>query len=441
MRLSRLRGLLLASAILYQFALQWAYIQEISPRWAYAGFTYDQPPAGLWLLATAMAVLPALWMPLGLSRPSALLYLYLYLAAYAPAPFLLVARSTSDGAPFHYLPFLVALLLCFALLAGVYRLPLLRVSRPDLPRPLFWVGIVVFVIVGNVVIFLTFAGSLRIVGSGDVLSQRLGARETFSENALAGYLFTLLAYAINPMIIAIGLWQRRWWLIATGGAGQLFLFSVNAARGLIAAMALTLVVYFALQVAQRSATLVIVGALSTCIVVCVVGANLSSGSIRQEFDWAVYRTLMIPASTVADYYDYFNSNPRTDFAHVRGLGMLADDPYDGKPIGIVVGTSRGSPDHNENGNLWADGYAAAGFAGMLIVTFLASLVLFVLDSVASGVPTTVAALALVPHAANLADIPLFTVFLGSGLGLTIVLMYLLPFRRGRVGGPVGVRAV
>jgi hypothetical protein len=116
--------------MLYVVLMECAYVTGIVPLWSYLGFLYAAPPMWLWTAATAAAMIPALWMPVRLSRPSQWLYLYIYLAVFVPACFVPVFRGTSLGQPNSGMAqFVAVLLVCMAVLGLPNILPLLKIPR------------------------------------------------------------------------------------------------------------------------------------------------------------------------------------------------------------------------------------------------------------------------------------------------------------------------
>jgi len=65
--------------------LRWAYINWLSLVFGYYGFTYAVPPDRYLALAFVCSVLPSLWMPMEVTRPSQLGYWVLYLTVFIPS--------------------------------------------------------------------------------------------------------------------------------------------------------------------------------------------------------------------------------------------------------------------------------------------------------------------------------------------------------------------
>jgi hypothetical protein len=63
---------------------------------------------------------------------------------------------------------------------------------------------------------------------------------------------------------------------------------------------------------------------------------------------------------------------------------------------------------------------------MLIVTVVTAIVFYAMDTAAKGVDVRLTTSAIALHGMNLADVSIFTAFLGHGLAASILLVYLFP---------------
>jgi hypothetical protein len=86
-----------------------------------------------------------------------------------------------------------------------------------------------------------------------------------------------------------------------------------------------------------------------------------------------------------------------------------------------------SASNDANANIWADAYANFGYAGILCFTLLLAILLWLYDSMAaSSRDVQVAALAIGLPAFALANGGLLTSLLTNGVGLAMLLIYLMP---------------
>ena len=79
-----------------------------------------------------------------------------------------------------------------------------------------------------------------------------------------------------------------------------------------------------------------------------------------------------------------------------------------------------------NANLWADAYANFGYVGIFLFSVLLAIVLWLYDSLASRCDRRLAALAIGLPAFALANTGLLTALLTNGIGLAMLLVYLMP---------------
>src|ERR1039458_8906840 len=415
----------IAASAAYIAVLNWSYIAVISPIWSYTGLTYSPPAVFEWLLFSAIALAPALWIPIHLTRPSQWIYLYLYIAVHVPCCIVPLLRSGSSmglGGPLG--PLVWSLLGCMAALGLVYRIPL-RAIRPIPVSPTtFWIGMILFLLGSNALLFANYRNILNFVPSLDVRAQRMAGREVLGAMRvplLSGYSMTLCAYSINPFLMAYGILTRKRWLVVIAITGQCFLYSCAANRAILAIIPLVFLLYYGTRYRRSFGTacmlIITTGTLAGTIV------SLKRGTVAIEVTGVLLRTLIAPAHATHMYYDYFLVQPQTNFSHISGLGWLARNPYPDTSLGMVIGAATGHPENNANANLWADGFASAGFFGMAVVTLLAGAAFYAFDAACCGVDLRLALLASCAHGLNLADLPIFTLVLSWGMLFSALLLY------------------
>jgi hypothetical protein len=144
------------------------------------------------------------------------------------------------------------------------------------------------------------------------------------------------------------------------------------------------------------------------------------------------RIFGIPQLSIAQYYDFFASNPLTYGSHIKGVDLLVAYPYStdvpftvgeffyGRPIGANVG-------------MWAqDGIASFGILGVILVSVVAATVFWLLDSVSVGLDARMVIVSLGVIATSLTNVSLFTTLLSGGLLLAIFSLWLMPRERDTV---------
>ena len=125
-----------------------------------------------------------------------------------------------------------------------------------------------------------------------------------------------------------------------------------------------------------------------------------------------------------EYYRFFDENGFLFWSYKTSL--LASYPYDVVP-GRVIGEYLGNPDNNANNSFFSTGYMNAGLVGMLVYSFVFSVILIILDKLyRSGVPLwAIVGITVNTMHSIIKSADLITGIVTHGLGLTIVMLYLL----------------
>jgi len=425
------RMVFILGAASYVVLLQAAYILGIVPSWSYLGFVFKDPPAIIWLLGTLAAIAPSIWMPISLHRPSQWLYLFLYLSVYVPGCFMPFFRAAGLGQPTDpYLPMIATLFGCMALLQAQYSFPQLRLPEVRIRPPVFWSSIMIGTIVAYAIVYKAFSGGIQLVGSEEIARHRLEGREIIADSAIpaiiVGYCMTYVSNVINPLLMTFGLWYRRPGFFLFGAAGQIFFYAVNAARAPLATVVLLVLLFISVRQNRVSFPTLWVWSVALIAALCAVSPQLPFEGAQNLISWAVMRTFIVPGYLIGVYHDFFTANPHTFFSHITGFGWIHANPYQGKPLGLVIGASLGRPDDQENANLWADGFASFGYLGMLIVTVLLAATFYLFDAATRRIDPRIPVVACGVQGLIITNLPIFTAFLGSGFCFAIILFYLIP---------------
>lgn len=424
----RRRLLLVAGAFCYIACFQRIYINYLYPFWDYFGFDYNPPGRSYCVLAWLLSLIPGLWMPLRLRRPSQFAYWVLYIAVFIPSMF--VPLYAGWNRPREILPLLLALFVGFAVVGGSYLLPLFRFRFSGIPRQWFWKSFLGLAAALTLWMTIVFRHHAQIVSFEDIYDVRNAANDV-AEGSQVNYAFMLLTGAINPFLMGCGLFRKRALLFLAGAAGQLLVYAIGGTKGsimsifFIAAIALLFKVgrvAFGLKMTFSALTLLGLACLS------YVASGYDPGPLLTIALFVVLmRTLSINGLLTAQYFDFFQHNPFTYFSHIKGVNWLHAYPYQ-YPLGQEIGLAyAGTTDLDASAHFWAtDGIGGLGLPGILLVSVLCAAVFWVLDSASQRHDPRLAALVTTYAAYNLANISLFTSLLSGGLALLILLLYLMP---------------
>ncbi|MCU1308000.1 MAG: hypothetical protein JWN45_2695 [Acidobacteriaceae bacterium] len=424
----RRRGLLILGIFLFAAAFQLAYIGWLSPSFGYAGFEYKAPPSGYIAIAWLLSILPALWSPIALTRPSQLIYWILYLTVFIPSMF--VPLYIALNPPKEVLQLMLAIFAGFCLIGLAYSLPLPRIKFATPSRSVYWA---VFGVVSvSLVIWIVgvFRGSLHLVSFADVYELRYAADDIIAGSG-AGYALIWLSSSINPLLMARGLVYGRKLLFVTGVCGQLLGYSAAGSKSMILSILAMTILYALLRRSSSGFALQLVWGVVLCFGTLYSLAMISglgnSPLVFYALSITFMRTFGFPGMLSAQYYDFFQVHPNTYFSHVHGINLLVHYPYQ-EPLGIEIGHHYvGYFNVNWNAHFWAtDGIAGIGLTGVLGMSLICCLVFWLLDTAASGHRPAFAALSLTFVALNISNTSLFTTFLSGGMLLSMILLLLLP---------------
>jgi hypothetical protein len=140
-----------------------------------------------------------------------------------------------------------------------------------------------------------------------------------------------------------------------------------------------------------------------------------------------FRTLSISSLSFVVYFDYFNTHEFTYFQHVGVVNnitsLFSDNLKDFVPLPVVLAEEYGLG--NFNASFFVnDGYASLGYAGILLVTMLFSIIMYILDSVAKPIKLSTICLSLTYFGMYLGNISLFTLLVSHGLILLLFYFYI-----------------
>ena len=430
------RGLLAMGIALYAFLFCQLYQNWLNPIWAYYGFTYRDVPLPYFFLSWILILLPALWMPLTLTRPSQFIYWMLFLVVYVPSIFMVFF--------IHLMPDGDLLLLVLHMFAGLflmglgYRLKLGRFPTLPIPRRVFWGLFALITTAFAIWIMVVFRGQMRIVSTEAIYSQRATAKAVIG-GGLVGYPMLLLSGMIDPVLMALGLVHRKYWLFVCGAMGQILIFACAANKSVATSIIFIPIFYFILKKGSRRFGLMMVALFCAVSLVLFIlnpspifNASPGSKPTTTGIGFALtslvlMRTIGSPGLLMAQYHCFFSHHPLTYMSHVNGINQFIRYPYV-NPLGIELGNYfMGRLDLNLNANLWAtDGIAGLWLPGILLISLLCAMVFWCLDSLSSRQSILFSALTVVFAALNLCNASLFTGLISGGLLPLMVFLHLMP---------------
>jgi len=414
------RTIIVVICALYVLVFVLVYNRVIVPIWGYEGFHSKATPARAavgWVLAT----LPSLWMPIGLKRPSQVVYWLLYILAVVPS--CLVPIYALDDQSSGPLVLVICLVIVFGLTSLIYCLPLLPLPRIHLESYEFSVILILLSIICYALMISVFGFHFHYVSFEDTYSVRAQFQDTLVQApALVAYAIGWQAWVINPFIMAVGLRSHRTSWVLVGAGGQFAIYSITAFRSMLFSAGLLLFLLWASRSDKAFGTRLV---LLWTAIFTGTGVALSYGYGLMAEALVGVRMTALPGLLTGYYYEFFSVHPQAHLGHSI-LKSLTDYPYAVEPPYLIGAIYFHSASNDANANIWADAYANFGYVGIIFFTLLLAILLWFYDSIAANRDTRLAVLAIGLPAFALANGGLLTSLLTNGIALAMLLTYLMP---------------
>lgn len=418
------RGISVPAAVgAYAFVLHWVYQHLVAPDFSYMGYGYAPPNTEYAVYAWLAATVTAFFLPARIKRPSALVLWILYIVGVAPS--ILVPLYTQHIESEQALTAGLGIAACY--IAGI-----LIARRSARPKPLklnlsptsFWLVIGMISVGVYGVIALTIGIKLQFVSLLEVYDVRDEYKAGLAGGAgIVGYLVSTQANIINPMIIARGIYSKRWGLVLLGGLGQAVLFSGTGFKTII--FSVPAMIAFALIFRtdlNPKGILTLWGATIMATAAAIIAHTQGVLTLTSLF---TRRFLLTPGMLTSAYISFYNDN---DFAYLGHsiLGPWVQNHYQFAPARMIGLSITGNPNAAFNANIFADGYANFGYAGMAGAALILGIYLRILDRAAHGLPVAVSGLILIMPAITLSNTSILTAMITHGLVAAVLILAVAP---------------
>jgi hypothetical protein len=275
-------------------------------------------------------------------------------------------------------------------------------------------------------------GNFRLVSITDIYDLRDEATELIEESGsrAGNYVFTWLNGMVLPLLFAIYTKRRQWSVIAVVFAAYLFLYGIWGSKVSLLAPMYLIGLYLLMNRSsnQVSSALVLACAGFLFVPLLVPGQEGSLMALARGLWIGIVNVRMfsIPGLLIAQYLQFFSDHPATLGSHITGLNAFIHYPYD-NDIPRTVGFHFYGTPMTANVNYWAqDGVAGFGLGGVPVISFLAAVTFWLLDSLTRTVPLRLTMVALGPVLLTIANASLFTTLVTGGLLLFFVAFAFAP---------------
>lgn len=427
------RLLFLALVAGYYASFIWTYDTLLEPGQGFWGFSRNEVAWEYQLLNWVMVLLPGLWLPLELRRPSQLLFLLQYLVLFVPATVVLynsgLPRLQADEA----LRLLLLMFGCLSLLQLIYYVPLLRLAQLRVSvRAYWWVFYSVMALLGAY-IAASLASNLKFIGIAEMIyASRIDATEMVARAGGSALLWYVVGWYIGmflPVAFAAAVARRSALTAALVIACYLFLFGVTGTKTVLLAGLILWGLSQLVRLRQAWFSTGFVVGLSLLLLIPVAFEPFGDlGETMQTWYVALVHARIFgePQLILAQYYAFFQQHPLTWWSHITGVDAMVNFPY-AKDVPYTTGFYYYAIAVGLNSGMWIeDGIGAAGIGGVFIITVVAAAVLWLFDSMSARAPARFVACASAVVAIDFLNVPLTTTLITGGWAPLALAIYLMP---------------
>jgi hypothetical protein len=417
------RLLVFAGTLTLIAALHVSYQFLIAPFYSYAKLTYTSPDPLIYGLLIVLILAMALIMPLRLARPSDFVLWVLYAVMVIPS--MMIPYLTRTLATTTQLMMAFVITACFSGVILAARIPdhAFRARIRTVSPRVFWLGIILF----SAATYGGLAASGAIKFAIPSLTQVYDVRAQFSDylanNRVVGYLVPNQANVINPLVIATGLYLRRWWMVIVGMLGELVIYAAAAYKTVLFAIPVLLIVAFVFRKSRpRQSALIPWAFVGVISVSALIDAALHTPWITSLF---TRRFMDLPGFLTGAWVSVFSEGPKALFAY-SFLSKFFFYDYATPPAYVVAAQVLGSPQTNANANLFGDGYANFGWWGMAFESAILAVVLVLANKFSRGIPLMIVIQLFVMASITLANTSVVTALLTHGLVVGLIVLAAAP---------------
>ncbi len=411
----------------YIAIFDWTYRVLVSPHYAYFGLDYRDSSLSYRIATWVLAIVPAVWLPLNIKRPSIVLFLTQYFAVYIPGALILHSLNKPQIDELPALQIIGIMLLGLSIMQAFYYIRPFRVRYRSVGAGVLWTVLIGLSAIPLGYLLLSLGGSFSFTSFGnDNVVFRLEQAANMPGGGLLRILDTYgqltMVNTILPVIAAIGLLCKRKWFLIPVSISYIVVFGLTAFRSHLLAPVFILGMFLWVKKGASYVWLLVCLCISLIVPLAVPE---SLGDVWLAM-WNV-RTLAIPGLAVGQYYEFSRNNPLTYFSHLNIVGLFVKAPYENIHFAITryfYGVEFGG-----NANFWAgDGLAALGLIGIPVMSLVCACLFWMLDSLSQRYRPQFVFVCLAPLAVAYANASLFTLLLSCGMFLLLLLLFVIPGR-------------
>ncbi|MBK7820125.1 MAG: hypothetical protein IPJ61_03375 [Tessaracoccus sp.] len=411
----------LAATVAYSLTLLIAYAHLVAPVYSYLGYTWVTPNYALLGLAVAELGALSLLLPARLRKPSDFMLLMIFATVVVPVLTIGNVIGLLTTAQIALLCFFTGAAFAVATLMARWGHGHVTATLPHLPARWYWAGVGAFI--AATILILVAVGGVRLEFTG--LTEVYDIRDDYKTSLAAfpplAYMVPAACYVAIPLVIIRGLHRRSWVPVVVGIACQGFIYLQTGFKTFLFAIPVLLVLTVLIRRTIPTALL------PAGLAAGVVGAGILDVVTNSVWFSSLFtrRFLATPGQLAANYVAFFDEH-RFVFLSEGLLRGLITYPYD-MPVPFVIGREiHGVTTNSSNVNLFGDGFAQAGWPGMLIAGVAFGALLILVDLAAKGLPASVGFMLMFLPCIVLGNASILTAMLSHGLAAAVLLLALAP---------------
>ena len=406
----------------YLSVFSYSFSLFVVPKFGYFGFVMHETMLidKIFIYLTVFFI--SLFLPIYIKRASEILLMFLYVFIYIPSCVVLFSIRED------WLPYNDAFEMwgwvscCFIVILSFTKLPIFQIKSLKINKFYFVTTNLIIVFVLCLLFFKT-KGNFSIV-SHDNLSELNDVRNSAGLSGVFSYIYLwIITFSIGLLFSIYDNVDLKIRFILLSFIYCFFAFSMGA-KILLVAPLVFLGVYFWLFRYKAKFLYIFWGLIIVLILFQLItlifpklGFTLSA--------LLLFRTLSISSLSFAVYFDYFQVHDYTNFQHIGIVAQLFNTNF-GSPLPVKLAEYYGLGNFNAN-FIVNDGYAGMGYRGMLIMSFVYSSFIYLLDCVTKRIKFSIVVFGLTYFGMYLGNVSLFTLLLSHGL--LILFFYFLIFSR------------
>ncbi|MBF0621941.1 MAG: hypothetical protein HQL54_08430 [Magnetococcales bacterium] len=412
-----MRYIYLSVLLIYRIGLEQNYLVVAQSGWA--GFHFHSVSVIDQLTSYGVLLTLGFLVPLSCRRPSQYIVVLLFSLSYVPITALYPLADEST------LPGLLAISIAFAILLRMDGswIGFMRGGMP-LTRPSLIFLLISLVIVMTLAMIGHFGLHLNFPDLADVYGLR--EMHTMQSTRGWGYLVAWLAKVVNPMLLVLALYRKQWWLVAVTIAVQILIFNTTGLKTIFFGLILVGGLYGLVSWFKERFALSIVLTCTLGIAGISAYFQMLPDTGKLLYSLLVRRIFLVPGSLYYKYLEYFSEHGLIYFSDRLPFSLFLSYPFSNTPPKLIGAHYYGSSEVSANANIFADGFANAGYSGFIIVCVMLYGLFFFLDNLShkKDLRIVVPLLAIPSYAMINTSLP--TILVTHGLVLGVVLIALLP---------------